>query len=116
VSENDTWERIGALTATLTHDELLALAPTELARRLYWQEDLEHFAPVTPRFECTCSRQRSGRMLISLGREEVESILDEQGAVEITCDFCSARYSFDVIDVGQLFATGNAQAVRQVRH
>jgi molecular chaperone Hsp33 len=116
VREEETWDRVGALTATLTPNELLTLAPAELAHRLYWQETLQHFAPVEPRFECTCSRQRSGRMLISLGREEVRSILDEQGAVEITCDFCSARYSFDAVDVGQLFATGEALAPQSVRH
>lgn len=115
-AREDTWDRVGALTATLTPEELLALAPAELAHRLYWQETLQHFAPVTPRFECTCSRQRSGRMLLSLGRDEVDSILDEQGAVEITCDFCKARYAFDAVDVFQLFATGDAPALQSVRH
>ncbi len=114
--DEDAWDRVGALTATLTRDELLALAPADLAHRLYWQERLEHFAPVTPRFECTCSRERSGRMLVSLGHEEVDSILAERGAVEITCDFCNARYAFDAVDIGQLFATGKMQAARQVRH
>ena len=59
-----------------------------------------------PRFECRCSRERIGRMLLSLGREEVESIVAEQGGVEVTCDFCNARQQFDAIDVAQLFRTG----------
>ncbi len=115
-ADDDAWERVGALAATIRREELLELAPAELAHRLYWQETLEHFAPVTPRFECTCSRERSGRMLVSLGHEEVDSILAERGAVEITCDFCNARYAFDAVDIGQLFATGKMQAARQVRH
>lgn len=102
----DCWERVGALTATLTDGELLALPPEALAHRLYWQENLQHFEPVAPRFECNCSRERSGRMLLALGRDEVDSILAERGEVEITCDFCSARYAFDAVDVGQLFASG----------
>ena len=105
----DAWQRTTALTATLTRDELLALAPEALAHRLYWEERLEHFAPVEPRFECNCSRQRSGRMLLALGREEVDSILAERGDVEIVCDFCNARYRFDAVDVGQLFASGSAR-------
>jgi len=116
VPDDDTWDRVGALTATLTHAELLALAPADLARRLYWQETLEHFAPVSPRFQCTCSRERTARMLLSLGREEVDSILDEQGVVEITCDFCYARHTFDAVDVGQLFATGEAQIRKRMHH
>ena len=113
----DTWPRVGALTATLTRNELLALAPDALAHRLYWEEQLEHFAPVEPRFECNCSRGRSGRMLMALGREEVDSILTERGDVEIICDFCNARYTFDAVDIGQLFAAGGAtQAGPALRH
>jgi molecular chaperone Hsp33 len=106
----DAWQRAGALTATLTRQELLTLDAEALAHRLYWEERLEHFAPVEPRFECTCSRSRSGRMLLALGREEVDSILAERGNVEITCDFCNARYAFDAVDVGQLFAAGRTEA------
>lgn len=113
----DAWQRVGALTATLTRDELLALAPAALAHRLYWEERLDHFAPVEPRFQCTCSRRRSGRMLLSLGREEVDSILAERGDVEIVCDFCNARYAFDAVDIGQLFAAGGtAEADASTRH
>jgi len=102
----DAWQRAGALTSTLEHDELLRLAPQELAHRLYWEEQLEHFPPMAPRFECNCSRSRSGRMLLALGREEVDAILAERGDVEITCDFCNARYAFDAVNVGHLFAAG----------
>lgn len=113
----DAWQRVGALTATLTHEEMLALAPEALAHRLYWEEQLEHFPPVAPRFECNCSRSRSGRMLLALGREEVDSILAERGDVEITCDFCNARYAFDAVDVGQLFASGaTREADASTRH
>jgi molecular chaperone Hsp33 len=113
----DAWQRAGALTATLTRMELLSLAPEALAHRLYWEEQLEHFAPVEPRFECTCSRERSGRMLLALGREEVESILAERNDVEITCDFCNARYAFDAVDVGHLFAAGaTREADASTRH
>jgi molecular chaperone Hsp33 len=113
----DAWQRAGALTATLTREELLTLEAEALARRLYWEEQLEHFPPAAPRFECNCSRQRSGRMLLALGREEAESILAERGDVEITCDFCNARYAFDAVDVGQLFASGaTREADASMRH
>ena len=115
--DTDAWQRAGALTATLTREELLALQAEALAHRLYWEERLEHFPPVAPRFECTCSRERSGRMLLALGRDEVDSILAERGDVEITCDFCNARYAFDAVDVGQLFASGaTREADASTRH
>jgi molecular chaperone Hsp33 len=56
-------------------------------------------------------------MLLSLGRGEVEDILREQDRVEVTCDFCNQVQSFDAVDVGQLFATGDSRSeVPERRH
>lgn len=103
----ETWQRAVALASTLGARELLATGPEELMRRLYWQERLDAVARLTPRFQCTCSRARIGRMLVALGREEVDSIVAELGSVTVTCDFCNARHEFDAVDVGQLFSTGS---------
>lgn len=103
----ETWQRAVALASTLDSRELLSIGPDELVRRLYWQERLDAVARLTPRFQCTCSRARIGRMLVSLGREEVDSIVAELGSVTVTCDFCNARHEFDAVDVGQLFSTGS---------
>jgi len=108
--DDATWERASALCATLSAPELLAVGPDMLTRRLFWQERLHHNEPMRPRFECRCSRERVGRVLLSLGREEVESILAEMGSVEVTCDFCNARQVFDSIDVAHLYSTGSAAA------
>lgn len=105
-TDSDAWERTTALTATLKTSELLSLAADTVTRRLFWQERLDHYRPLVPRFECRCSRERIGRMLLSLGRDEVDSIIEERGAVEVTCDFCNARQAFDAIDIAQLFRTG----------
>ncbi len=103
-TDGDAWERLVALAQTVTSDGLLSLAPDEVLHRLFWQESLDHYAPLTPRFECTCSRERIGKMLVSLGQEEVDSIVAEQGSVSVTCEFCGRRYSFDPVDVAHLFA------------
>ena len=100
------WEHLLALARTVTAEELLELSPAEIAHRLFWQESLEHYPPVTPRFQCTCSRERIAKMLISLGHEEVDSILAEQGSVTVTCEFCGRTYGFDPVDTAQLFAAG----------
>jgi molecular chaperone Hsp33 len=100
------WEHLLALARTVTSEELLELSPADVARRLFWQESLEHYPPLTPRFQCTCSRERIAKMLISLGHEEVDSIIAEQGSVSVTCEFCGRTYAFDPVDAAQLFAGG----------
>ena len=106
-ADTDAWERTTALAATITPEELLRHAADTITRRLFWQERLDHYRPLEPRFECRCSRGRIGRMLLSLGQDEVDSIITELGSVEVTCDFCNARQAFDAIDVAQLFRTGS---------
>ena len=111
--DEDAWRRTTLLSNTVSAAEMLENSAEEMVRRLFWQEQLEQSTAMTPRFSCTCSRRRTGHMLIQLGRDEIDSILAEQGAVSVTCDFCNALYSFDPIDVEQLFATGSTDVGRR---
>ncbi len=110
-SGDEAFNRIAHLTATLTRGELLGLDTATLLRRLYWEEPLRRFdaAGATPRFECRCSRDRVGRMMQGLGRAEIDSILTEQGRVEVACEFCALQYRFDSVDVGELFTPARDQ-------
>ncbi len=108
--DSDTWERVCVLGGTLSQEELLREEPQTLFRRLFWQENVQHFAPTLTRFECSCSRERVGSMLKMLGRIEVEGVIAEQGHVEIHCEYCNQRYEFDPVDVAQLFAANEVTA------
>lgn len=111
---DEEYNRIATLAASLTREELLTLDVDTILRRLFWEERLARFAPQQgaqgPRFECSCSRERVGRMLETLGREEAESILAEQGQIEVGCEYCGQQYHFDAVDAARLFA---APAVHQ---
>ncbi len=111
---NEDYNRIAMLAATLTAEELLSLDADTVLRRLFWEETLRRFPPMrgdlAPRFACTCSRERVGSMLKSLGRAEVDDVIREQGRVEIGCEFCGVKYHFDPVDVGGLFAPSQDQA------
>ncbi|SDD22969.1 molecular chaperone Hsp33 [Cupriavidus sp. YR651] len=117
----DTWDRACQLGATLKDEELLAESPDTLLRRLFWEDlqatGLRVFDPLTPHFQCSCSRAKVAGMLQSLGQAEVESIIAERGHVEIHCDFCGQRYEFDPVDSAQLFtapvATGAGDGAHQ---
>lgn len=106
---NEHFNRIATLAGTLTRDELLRLDADTVLHRLFWEENVRRFEPLRPRFACTCSRERVRRMLEGLGREEVDSIVAERGDVEIGCEFCGLRYTFDAVDVGELFTARRDQ-------
>ncbi len=46
---------------------------------------------ITPEYRCKCSKERMERALISIGKEELESIIKEQGEAELSCQFCDNK-------------------------
>jgi molecular chaperone Hsp33 len=107
--DEDAFNRIAHLAATLKADELLTLDAQTILQRLFWEETVRVFEPQVPRFACSCSADRVRNMLRNLGRAEVDSIIEERGDVEIGCDFCGTQYRFDKVDVGALFAAPTGQ-------
>ena len=57
------------------------------------------------RFECDCSRERTESALVSLGREELQALLDNEGEAVVTCQFCRTEYVFSGEDLAALIAT-----------
>lgn len=106
----DVWEEATALLATLGADELVATEPQELLRRLFGAHDLRLFDAEPVRFACRCSRERVASMLRGLGPSEVDSIIAEQGAVTVTCEFCQRPYRFDAVDAQRLFLSPSGVA------
>ncbi|MFN4988371.1 MAG: Hsp33 family molecular chaperone HslO [Burkholderiaceae bacterium] len=102
-ASDDDWERLITLAQTVTAEELLSVEAETLLHRLFWQEAPKLLEDKPVQFSCSCSRARVGRMLKTLGAEEVESILAEQGQVDVHCDFCNAAYHFDAVDCAALF-------------
>jgi len=102
--DDDMWQRVTMLTDTLRSAELLGLPAVELIRKLYGEEDVRLFDTQQVAFRCSCSRDRVARMLKMLGWDEVQSVLAEQGMVEVRCEFCNHQYLFDKVDAEQVFA------------
>lgn len=96
------WETITTLAATTTPEELRELEHTELLYRLFHEESVRVFDPEALQFSCSCSRERSAGALIALGKEEVETLLIEQGTIKIDCQFCNQHYEFNSADVREL--------------
>lgn len=101
--DGDGWNRATALCDTLSDEELCTESSQTLLHRLFHEEQVRVFEPETVRFHCSCSRERTDGMLTGLGKAEVTSILEEQGKVEISCEFCDSVYNYDKVDVAALF-------------
>lgn len=59
-------------------------------------------AQVVPEYECKCSRERMERALVSIGKDELCKLIEENGEAELTCQFCDRRYTFDKAELESL--------------
>lgn len=80
----------GSVTGLLSS----AADPEEMLRQVLSDFELEILERAPIEYRCDCSRERMERALISLGPEELRSIIDEQGSAELTCRFCDNVQSF----------------------
>ncbi len=114
--DSDAWPRLLALAETLTEEELLGLSAEEIINRLFHEETVEVFPQRQVTLRCRCSHGRTSELLLNMGEAEVQSILAEQGQVEMECGFCGQRYVYETTDVEQLFAAQHSQPPTDSRH
>ena len=100
----EVWDEAALLMSTVKERELLDTEAEPLLLRVFGANDLRLFDADPVRFQCRCSEERVASVLQSLGETEIRSVLEEQGVVTVTCEFCQRPYRFDAIDVEQLFA------------
>ena len=106
-SEAD-WDHLAILAATLGPQELLQADPATLLGRLFAAEELRLFEPRPVTVACRCTRAGIARLLLSLGREECDSILAEQGRIAVTCEFCGREYAFSQGEAAELFVVAGS--------
>ncbi|HET9702157.1 MAG TPA: Hsp33 family molecular chaperone HslO [Burkholderiales bacterium] len=115
-ADPEAWSRALALAGTLGRGELLATPAATLVRRLFHEEDVRVFPQRPVSFRCSCSRERVIAMLRMLGQGEVSNVAVEQGKVEVNCEFCNRHYTFDRVDVEQIFAAETLVPPPSSRH
>ncbi len=115
-ADHDAWNRMSHLSGTLSGDELKTCSATEIIKRLFHEEDVRVFEPVPVSFRCSCSRERVVNTLRLLGPGEIKPLLEEHGEVTVHCEFCNQRYSFDPVDIEQIFATDLIEPPSKTQH
>jgi len=105
------WEEVQILADTLTAQELLTLPSHTLMYRLFHEHQLRFLEQKPLQFKCSCSKQRMDNALASLGVEELQSILLEQGQIDVRCEFCKHGYIYAQQEVDELFTRESEQEI-----
>lgn len=102
------WQRVTTLADTLTAEEHLAISVEALLHRLYHEENVRLFDAEHVDFRCSCSKAKMSSALVSLGKEELLQILQEQEHIQMNCEFCNTSHQFDKVDIHMLFEPSGA--------
>jgi molecular chaperone Hsp33 len=108
------WMKTDHAMVELGREALLGDDVEQRLVNMFGADEVRVFSGHEVTFECRCSRERVANVLRSLGVEEVRSVLAEQGAVTVTCEFCQRPYKFDSIDAEQLFTGGPSQGSKSI--
>jgi len=97
--------KLGAVSARLD----AGMDPLGLLREVLGGFELEVLERTPIEYRCYCTRERVSRALISLGKDELASLIQEQGGAELTCQFCDKVYRFDADELKQLWEGATAK-------
>lgn len=90
----------GAVTPMLE----AGLTPEELLRKVLCEFELEFFDEEPVEYRCYCSRDRVSATLITIGKKDLQEIVDDGKPITIECQFCDKVYTFTPEDVKALLA------------
>ena len=91
-------QKAGAVTPMLSE----GLTPREILERVMDDFDLDFFETTEVAYRCYCSRDRVSRTLITVGRKDLQEIIDEGKPITIECQFCDTTYEFTPEQVSEL--------------
>jgi molecular chaperone Hsp33 len=96
-STDDAWDTVQALFGTLGEDELVdpTISPSTLLFRLFHEEGVRMFEPKPIRAFCRCSQERILSVLRSFPAEERGDMVEDDGQIRVTCEYCSRVYEIE---------------------
>ena len=94
-------QKVGPVTEALRG----GLDARGLVEQVLSEFELEELSAEPVEYRCYCSRDRVTRALISMGREELEALIREQGRAELTCQFCDKVYHYTKEELEGLLAS-----------
>ena len=91
-------KKVTSVTALLEE----GYTPQMLLEKLLEGFDMEINDTIPTQFYCNCSKERVARALISIGRKDIQEMIDEGKEIEMNCHFCNKNYTFTVEELKKI--------------
>ncbi len=100
-------KKLGEITSITTLlDE--GNTPEMILEHILGEFGMEIMEVIPTRFHCNCDKSRVEKALISVGRKELQEMIDDEKSIEVNCHFCNKNYEFTVEDLTELYEKANS--------
>lgn len=80
------------------------MSPEDILKRILGEANVKFLDKMPVQFTCSCSKERFGNAIISLGKQEIADMIEEDGQAEAQCHFCNEKYLFTKEELEELLA------------
>ena len=88
-------KKIGEITSVTSLLDK-GMTPEEILEEVLGEFGLQFNETSEPRFECNCSKERVEKAIISIGKKDIQEMIDDAKPIEVNCHFCNKNYTFSV--------------------
>ena len=78
------------------------LSPEQILEKILGEFGLEFNETISTKYQCGCSREKVSKVLISVGKKELESMIADGQPVEVCCHFCNTKHVFSIEELKEL--------------
>ena len=78
------------------------MTPEDILEHILGDMDLQILDTVPTEFYCNCSKERVEKALISIGRKDLNEMIQEGKSIELNCHFCNTNYEFSVEELKEI--------------
>lgn len=91
-------QKIQSVTAMLDNGH----TPEDMLSQVLDGLEMEITDTLPAEFYCNCSKERTGKAIISVGKKEIQSMIDDGEPIEVKCHFCNSAYQFSVEELREM--------------
>lgn len=99
----DNLKRISSVTTMLDEGN----TPEQMLKIILDGFDMEIMDTIPANYQCNCSKNRTAKAIISLGKKEISSMIEDGESIEVNCQFCQSHYQFSVEELKEMLEVAN---------
>lgn len=94
-------DRLKDFSSVTTHLDA-GETPEDMMKKLFEGFDMEVEDRIPTQFYCNCSKERVSKAVISVGKKDLQEMIDEGKPIEVNCHFCNSHYTFTVEEMKEM--------------